>query len=167
MERPTPIVRVRGARRADARGIFALIRALAEFEKLSDAVTGNQDLLADHLFGPQPCIEALVAEAESAELVGFALFFTSYSTFLTRPGLYLEDLFVLESHRRQGIGRALLAELARLALQRQSGRVEWSVLDWNANAISFYQSLGARVLPDWRTCRVTDDAISALARSNG
>jgi len=157
-------VTIRGARRGDEAGIFALIAALAEYEQLTHAVTGNAESLAEHLFGARPCIEALVAES-GADLLGFALFFTSYSTFLTRPGLYLEDLFVLEPHRRRGIGRALLARLAALALERGSGRVEWSVLDWNASAIAFYQSLGASVLPDWRICRVTGDAIATLARA--
>ena len=155
---------IRPARPGDEHGIFALVRALAEFEKLSDAVTGSAELLAQHLFGARPAAEALVVEL-SGELVAFALLFHNYSTFLTQPGLYLEDVFVLPAQRRLGIGRALLRALARLAVDRGCGRFEWSVLDWNANAIAFYEGLGANVLPDWRICRVTGAALSELARA--
>lgn len=154
---------IRPARPGDEHAIFSLISALAEFEQLSHAVTGNAEQLAVHLFGARPAAEALVAESESGELVGFALFFHNYSTFLTRPGLYLEDLFVLPAQRRLGIGRALLRAVARLAVERGCGRFEWSVLDWNANAINFYESLGASVLPEWRICRVAGDALGKLA----
>ena len=153
---------IRPARPGDERAIFALISALAEFEQLSHAVTGSPEQLAAHLFGARPAAEALVVEAEPG-LVGFALFFHNYSTFLTQPGLYLEDIFVLPAQRRLGIGRALLRALARLAVERGCGRFEWSVLDWNVNAIGFYESLGASVLPEWRICRVTGDALSELA----
>lgn len=153
---------IRPARPGDEHAIFSLISALAEFEQLSHAVTGNAEQLAVHLFGARPAAEALVVEAETG-LVGFALFFHNYSTFLTQPGLYLEDIFVLPAQRRLGIGRALLRAVARLAVERGCGRFEWSVLDWNANAINFYESLGASVLPEWRICRVAGDALGKLA----
>ena len=114
-----------------------------------------------HLFGSRPYAEAIVAEANSL-IVGFALFFSNYSTFLTKPGIYLEDVFVLPEYRRQGIGKALLIYLGKLALERDVGRLEWSVLDWNQSAIDFYQTMGAKVLPDWRICRVTGDALKNL-----
>ena len=130
------------------------MRALARFERLESTVTGSPEALARDLFGERPACEALLAE-DGGVAVGYALYFTTYSTFLTKPGLWLEDLFVLESHRRRGIGRALLDEVRRLAEARGAGRLEWSVLDWNAIAIAFYERWGAQVLPDWRICRVT------------
>lgn len=153
---------IRSARPGDELAIFGLVRALAEYERLSDAVTGNASTLGLHLFGPRPAAEALVVQIDR-ELVGFALFFANYSTFLTQPGLYLEDLFVLPTQRRRGIGKALLARVAALAQERGAGRLEWSVLDWNASAIEFYQSMGAEVLPDWRICRVTGEGLQQLA----
>ena len=157
---------IRVAQAGDEAGIFALIRALAEYEQLSQAVTGSAEELAADLFGPRPAAEALVAEADG-NLVAFALYFQNYSTFLTRPGLYLEDLFVLPDYRRRGIASGLLSRLARIATERRCGRLEWSVLDWNADAIAFYERLGARVLPDWRICRVTGVALSSLAQAGG
>ncbi|HEY9641270.1 MAG TPA: GNAT family N-acetyltransferase [Coleofasciculaceae cyanobacterium] len=153
---------IRAAQPDDVTTLFSLIQALAQYEKLTHQVTGNEALLHLHLFGDRPCIEAVLAESQG-ESVGFALFFTNYSTFLTKPGIYLEDLFVMPEYRSQGIGKALLAHLAQLAIARDCGRVEWSVLDWNEPAIGFYQRMGATVLPDWRTCRVTGAAIAALA----
>jgi GNAT superfamily N-acetyltransferase len=135
---------------------------LAEYEKLSHAVTGNADALKEHLFGSRPYAEAIVAEY-AGQTVGFALFFSNYSTFMTQPGIYLEDLFVLPEYRRQGIGKAILSYLAQLAVERGYGRLEWSVLDWNEPAIKFYRRMGAAVLPDWRICRVTGEALSQLA----
>lgn len=155
---------IRSAQLGDELALFGLVQALAEYEKLSHAVTGSAEKLAQDLFGPRPAAEALLVEAD-ARPVAFALFFANYSTFLTQPGLYLEDLFVLPDYRRHGIGKALLGELAKLARARCCGRLEWSVLDWNVSAIGFYQSLGASVLPDWRICRVTGDGLEALARS--
>ena len=152
---------LRPAKPNDVQTLFRLIQALAEYEKLSHAVTGNPDALADHLFGPKPCIEAIVVE--HTQPVGFALFFTNYSTFLTQPGIYLEDLFVLPDYRRQGIGQAILSYLAKLAIERGCGRLEWSVLDWNEPAITFYRRMGASVLEDWRICRVSSDALTQLA----
>jgi GNAT superfamily N-acetyltransferase len=157
---------IRAARPGDEHSIFALVRALAEYEHLEHTVSGSPERLALHLFGPRPAAEALVVEA-GAELVGFALFFGNFSTFLSEPGLYLEDIFVLPEYRQRGLGKALLAAVAQLAEKRQCGRLEWSVLDWNASAIAFYERLGARVLPDWRICRVTGEALSGLAKAGG
>jgi GNAT superfamily N-acetyltransferase len=153
---------IRQAIAEDVPSIFNLIQALAEYEQLSHQVTGTVEDLQAHLFGSQVVAEAIVAEW-SDKLIGFALFFPNYSTFLTKPGIYLEDLFVLPEYRRQGIGKAMLAYLGQLAVKRGAGRLEWSVLDWNESAIAFYESMGAKVLPDWRICRVTNDALQGLA----
>ena len=153
---------IRPALSEDTLQIFNLIKALAEYEQLSDRVTGNVRDLEQHLFGDRPCAEAIVAEW-SEKVVGFGLFFTNYSTFLTKPGIYIEDLFVLPDYRRRGIGKAMLSYLGKLAIERDAGRLEWSVLDWNHSAIAFYQQMGATVLPDWRICRVTEDALETLA----
>jgi GNAT superfamily N-acetyltransferase len=153
---------VRSAEPADVGVLFSLIQALAEYEKLSHAVTGNTEALKDHLFGSRPYAEAILAEY-AGQAVGFALFFYNYSTFLTKPGIYLEDLFVLPEYRRQGIGKALLTYLAQLALERGCGRLEWSVLDWNESAIAFYERMGASILPDWRICRLTGNSLSQMA----
>ena len=161
-----PDYSIRPARPGDEHAIFELIVALAEYEHLTHAVTGNSQRLATDLFGARPAAEALVVEAVGAAtpaLVGFALFFHNYSTFLTQRGLYLEDIFILPAHRRHGLGKALLTRVAQVASERQCGRLEWSVLDWNASAIAFYESLGANVMPDWRICRVTGESLSALA----
>jgi len=160
-----PDYNLRPATKADVPDLFRLIQALAEYEKLSDAVTGNADLLEIHLFGDKPCAEAILVECDQ-KTVGFALFFQNFSTFLTKPGIYLEDIFVLPEYRRGGIGKAMLIHLAKLAKERGCGRLEWSVLDWNQPAIDFYEQLGAKVLPDWRTCRVTGDSIDRLADRN-
>ena len=144
---------VRPARPGDEVALFELVKALSVYEKLSHKVTGTSAQLGKDLFGEGPSIEALLAEVEG-KAVGFALFFGNYSTFLTRPGVYLEDLFVLQEYRRFGIGRALLAAVKELAQARGAGRLEWSVLNWNQSAIDFYQAFGAEVLPDWRICRV-------------
>jgi len=155
-------VSVRPATPIDAPVLFNLIQALAEYEKLSHAVTGNAEALAEHLFGAKPYIEAVFAEYAS-QAVGFALFFHNYSTFLTKPGIYVEDLFVLPEFRRKGIGKVLLQYIAQLAVERDCGRLEWSVLDWNQPAIAFYEKIGASVLPDWRICRVTNNSLIQLA----
>ncbi|WNC60688.1 GNAT family N-acetyltransferase [Thermosynechococcus sp. QS41] len=149
---------IRAATPADAPIIFQLIQALAAYEKLSHAVTGTEEALRQHLFGDRPYAEVLLAHTPT-DVIGYALFFTTYSTFLTRPGLWLEDLFVLPAYRRQGVGTALLKALARLASDRDYGRIEWSVLDWNTPAIQFYERMGATVLPDWRICRLSGDAL--------
>ena len=144
---------VRPAVAGDEGALFDMIQELARFERLEALVTGGAAALREHLFGERPVAAALIAEAEQAP-AGYALFFTTYSTFLTRPGVYLEDLFVRESHRARGIGRALLAEVRRVAEARGAARLEWSVLDWNERAIQFYRSFGAEVLPDWRVFRL-------------
>jgi GNAT superfamily N-acetyltransferase len=147
-------MKIRPATPGDEHALFDLVCALARFERLEDTVTGSPEALARHLFGERPACEALLAE-DGGVAVGYALYFTTYSTFLTKPGLWLEDLFVLESHRRRGIGLALLTEVRGLAASRGCARFEWSVLDWNANAIALYERFGATVMPDWRICRVT------------
>lgn len=153
---------LRPATPADVPVLFRLIERLAEYEKLSHAVTGNANDLKEHLFGSKPYVEAIIAEY-NGQAVGFALFFYNYSTFLTKPGIYLEDLFVLPAYRRQGIGKQIFSYLAKLAVDRGCGRMEWSVLDWNQPAIAFYQRMGADVLPDWRICRVAGESLTNLA----
>jgi GNAT superfamily N-acetyltransferase len=155
---------LRPAVRADAAVLFDLIKALAEYEKLSHAVTGSVADLEKHLFGPRPFAEAILAELDG-QAVGWALFFYNYSTFLTKPGIYLEDLFVLPEFRGRGIGKSLIVYLAQLAVDRDCGRLEWSVLDWNELAIGFYKRMGADVLPDWRICRVAGESLASLAVS--
>ncbi len=161
---PKPIL-LRKATPADVQAIFSLILALAEYEKLSHTVTGTPESLEQHLFGPRPYADAIVAEIDE-KIVGFALFFYNYSTFLTLPGIYLEDLFVLPEYRGKGIGKQLLRFLAHLAITGGFGRLEWSVLDWNEPAIGFYQKIGADILPDWRICRVTGEGLSSLAKAD-
>lgn len=146
----------------DVEAIVGLVRELAEFEHLSDGLKLTSGALTRHLFAARPVIEAVVAEVDGT-LVAYALFFTNYSSFLGQPGLYLEDLYVQPAHRGTGVGQALLRHLASLAVAREYGRFEWSVLDWNEQAIGFYMRMGASVLPDWRVCRVTGDALSRLA----
>lgn len=153
---------VRQAIADDVPQIFNLIQALAEYERLSHQVTGSAEDLRQHLFGERIYAEAIITEIET-KIVGFTLFFPNYSTFLTKPGIYLEDLFVLPEYRRRGIAKAMLSYLGKLAIARNAGRLEWSVLDWNESAISFYRRMGAEILPDWRTCRVTSEALKHLA----
>lgn len=160
----SPSFSLRSPTPADTPNIFQLIQGLAEYEKLAHAVTGSADLLHEHLFGDRPKAEVILAEVEGTT-VGFALFFYTYSTFLTKPGLYLEDLFVQPEYRGLGIGKALLSKLAQRAVEQDCGRLEWSVLDWNEPAIGFYQRMGADVLPDWRICRVTGDRLVTLAQA--
>jgi GNAT superfamily N-acetyltransferase len=153
---------IRPATAADADAIFALVRGLAAYERLTHAVMGSAAALREHLFGARPYAEVLLAEM-GGRSVGFALFFHNYSTFLTAPGLYLEDLFVEPEQRGRGIGRALFGRVARIAHERGCGRLEWSVLDWNASAIAFYTRQGAEMLPDWRICRLTGDTLARAA----
>ncbi len=153
---------MRPAEPRDVPALIGLIRDLAEFEKLLHLVQITPEALHEHLFGEHPVVEAIVV-LHRETLIAFALFFTNFSTFLGRPGLYLEDLYVQPAHRGAGIGKVLLKQLAALAVQRGCGRFEWSVLDWNKNAIGFYEGMGAKVLPDWRICRVTGDALARLA----
>jgi GNAT superfamily N-acetyltransferase len=155
--------RLRSATRDDVPVIAELIRGLARFEKLEQEVVMTEELLVTGLFGDRPYAEVVLAE-DDGRPVGFALFFHNFSTFLGRPGIYLEDLFVLPEHRGGGIGRMLLAYLARLAVERGCGRLEWAVLDWNRAAIKFYERLGARPNSDWTVYRLAGEALSGLAR---
>jgi len=155
-------VALRPATIADVPVVLGFIRELAAYEQLEHEVVATEPLLAEHLFSPRPAAEVIIAELDGAA-VGFALFFHNFSTFLGRPGLFLEDLYVQPHARGSGIGKALLRHLAGLAVARGCGRMDWNVLDWNEPAIGFYEKLGAEVLPDWRTCRVTGDALRALA----
>jgi GNAT superfamily N-acetyltransferase len=154
---------IRQAGPDDVGTILGLIKELATYERLADLAVATQDLLRQNLFGERRFAEALLAEEEGAA-VGFALFFHTFSTFLGRPGLYLEDLFVQPEHRRKGLGRALLAELARVALARGCGRMEWAVLDWNHDAIAFYESLGAVAMSDWTTYRLVGADLEKFAQ---
>lgn len=156
------MVRIRPANPADVPLILELIRALAEYERLADACVATEARLAESLFGTHPAAEVLIAETDGVA-AGFALFCHNYSTFLARRGIWLEDLFVRPEHRGRGIGRALLARLAGLAIERDCGRLEWAVLDWNESAIGFYRGLGAVPLDDWTTFRVTGPALARLA----
>jgi len=154
---------VRPAEPADVTHIHSMIVELAVFEKLEHMVVATEELLHEGLFGTRPACEAIIGE-ENGEVVAFALFFHNFSTFLTKKGLYLEDLYVRQSHRGKGYGTALLSKLAQIAVERKCGRFEWSVLDWNEPAIGFYQTMGAEILPEWRICRVTGEALDHLAR---
>lgn len=156
---------IAAAQPEDAVDLHRLVRALADYERLTAICSSTAADLADALFGAHPAAEALIArlDGKSQECAGFALFFHTYSTFLGRRSLWLEDLFVMPRHRGLGIGRALLVRLAALARERGCGRFEWAVLDWNASAIAFYEGLGAKVLPDWRIARVTGEALERLA----
>ena len=157
---------LRAATAADSALVLGFIRELAEYERLAHEVVATEDDLARTLFGPAPAAEVVIASWDG-EPVGFALFFPSYSTFLARPGLYLEDLYVRPSHRGRGIGLALLRHLAGLAVEREYGRFEWSVLDWNAPAIRFYESVGAVPLAEWTRYRLAGDALSSFATAGG
>ncbi len=156
------MIRIRAATVGDVPLILRFIHGLAEYERLAHDVVATEDGLRETLFGPRPYAEVVIAEDEG-EPEGFALFFHNYSTFLGRPGIYLEDLFVLPEARGKGVGRALLAHLARLAVERGCGRLEWWVLDWNEDAIRFYRSLGAQPMNDWTVFRVAGDALQRLA----
>jgi GNAT superfamily N-acetyltransferase len=155
---------IRPATPADVAHIHAMIVELAVFEKLEHMVVATEALLHEGLFGARPACEAIIGEADG-EVVTFALFFHNFSTFLTKRGLYLEDLYVRPAHRAKGYGGRMLKHLARLAVERECGRFEWSVLDWNTQAINVYKAMGAEILPDWRICRVTGDGLTALANA--
>lgn len=156
-------LRIRPGQASDVGLIAELIRGLARFEKLEEHVTMTEERLATNLFGAHRYAETLIAEDDGAP-VGFALFFHNFSTFLAQPGIYLEDLFVIPERRGSGIGRALLAELARLAVKRGCGRLEWAVLDWNRDAIGFYERLGATPNSEWTVYRLTGEALISLGR---
>jgi GNAT superfamily N-acetyltransferase len=152
---------IRMATADDVPTILGFIRDLADYERLAHEVVADEARLRATLFGPRPGAEVLIAE--DPDPIGFALFFTSYSTFLAKPGLYLEDLFVRPAARGRGIGLALMAALAKVCIDRDYGRFEWSVLDWNEPALGFYRKLGAAVLDTWTVHRLTGDALHALA----
>ncbi|HEY1628308.1 MAG TPA: GNAT family N-acetyltransferase [Tepidisphaeraceae bacterium] len=155
-------ITITSATEQDVPTILSFIRGLADFENLSHAVTATEAQLRETLFGAHRYAEVLIARLANLP-VGFALFFSNYSTFLAKPGIYLEDLFVLPEHRKKGVGKALLIKLAQIARDRDCGRLEWNVLDWNERAINFYKRIGADLLPDWRTCRMTQSQIASLA----
>ena len=152
---------IQPAEPSDVSAIHEMIAELAEFERLTHVMVATKQSLNSALFGNRPACECLIG-TEGGTPVAFALFFHNFSTFLGRKGLYLEDLYVKRAHRRKGYGLALLKRLAALAVERQCGRFEWTVLEWNEDAIRFYRSLGAEVLPDWRVCRVTGDSLVRL-----
>jgi GNAT superfamily N-acetyltransferase len=156
---------IRNTTPLDVAGMLGLMRELAVYEKLTHLFVATEQTLHEALFGNRPAAEALVAEREG-RIVGYALFFHNFSTFLGRRGLYLEDIYVQPALRGSGLGTALLRRVAAIAVERQCGRFEWSVLDWNQTAIDFYTKMGATVLPDWRIVRVTDDALNRLANAN-
>lgn len=153
---------IRPATPVDVAHIHGMIVELAVFEKLEHLVVATEELLHEGLFGERPACEAIIGE-ENGEVVAFALFFHNFSTFLTKKGLYLEDLYVRQEHRGKGFGSQMLKRLAQIAVERNCGRFEWSVLDWNEPAIKFYKAMGADILPDWRVCRVTGDSLTQLA----
>ncbi len=155
---------IRFATPADVPAILGLIRELAEYERLLDQVVADETALHRALFGKRPIVEALVSIVGD-ETVGFALFFHNFSTFLGKPGMYLEDLYVRPAFRGRGLGKTLLTEVARIAVERDCGRMEWSVLDWNEPSIRFYESLGAKPMSDWTIYRLTGDALHSLGRS--
>ncbi len=155
---------IRPARPDDVATIASLIRELAVYERLEHEAKATPADLTRHLFGERPSAEVLMAEVDGSP-VGFALFFSSFSTFRGQPGIYLEDIFVRPDHRGQGIGKALLASVAKVAVDRNCGRLEWSVLDWNAPSIAFYRAQGARPMDEWTAFRVDDQALLDLAAS--
>ena len=159
----TPELRIRTAIENDVPLIFRFIRELAEYERLADAVVATEDSVRETLFGARRYAEVLIAEVDG-EAAGFALFFHNYSTFLGKPGIYLEDLYVRPELRGRGYGKALLARLAAIARERECGRLEWAVLNWNEPAIRFYRSLGALPQSEWQVYRVTGEALETLAK---
>ncbi|HET7711383.1 MAG TPA: GNAT family N-acetyltransferase [Thermoanaerobaculia bacterium] len=154
--------RIRKATEEDVGMVLYFIRALAEYERLAERVTATEETLRATLFGQPRFAEVLIGE-EDGRAVGFALFFHNYSTFLGRPGIYLEDLFVVPEARGRGYGKALLARLASIARERQCHRMEWAVLDWNTPSIDFYRAMGAVEMSDWKTFRLTGEALERLA----
>lgn len=156
-------IRIEVVREQDVPLLLRLIKALAEYERLSGEVVTTEELLRDALFGPAPSAEAALAYAGS-DAVGFAVWFYNFSTFVGRPGLYLEDIFVMPEWRGHGIGRALIGHLARLAVTRGCGRMEWAVLNWNEPALRFYRRIGAQAMDGWTVYRLTGDALDRAAR---
>jgi len=160
------LISIAPASEPDVSTILNFIRQLADYEKLSHLVVATEADIHEHVFGPNPVAEVLLAYW-NREAVGFALYFRNFSTFLGQPGIYLEDLFVEPEHRGKGIGKALLIRLAQIALERGYARLDWSVLDWNAPSIEFYRSLGAEPMDAWTGYRLTGDALSRLALGDG
>jgi len=158
-------INIRPAVERDSSLIISFIRELAEYEKLLDEMVATESLIEENLFGSGPVAYSLIAELDGKP-VGFALYFFNFSTFLGRPGIYLEDLYVKPEHRALGIGKKLLAKLAKIAVEKNCGRVEWSVLDWNEPAIKFYQSVGAIPMDEWTVQRLTGDALIKFAEEN-
>ena len=156
-------IRIIPSTEADVPAILGMIRELAEYEHLSHTVTATEEHIRQTLFGERPGAEVLLAHWDG-EPIGFALYFPNYSTFLAQPGIYLEDLFVKPHARGKGAGRALFVELARIAVERGCGRVEWAVLDWNEPSIRFYEKLGAVPLDEWTTFRLTSEPLRNLAK---
>jgi GNAT superfamily N-acetyltransferase len=161
---PEPAIEFRVATQADVATILDLIRGLADYEKLAHEVVATEDILLKNLFGERPYAECLIADVDGVP-AGFALFFHNFSTFLGKPGIYLEDLFVKPDFRGQGLGGQFFKELAKIALQRDCGRLEWSVLDWNEPAIQFYKKLGAKPMDEWTAQRLSRHDIEAVANS--
>jgi GNAT superfamily N-acetyltransferase len=168
----SPQFRIALATASDVPAILHLIRGIAAYERLAHEVVATEALLRESLFGPKPAAEVLLAwpgqaafnpQPPDAEPLGYAVFFGSFSTFLGRPGIYLEDLFVLPAYRGQGIGRALFRQVAQIAVAREAGRLEWSVLDWNEPALKFYRSQGAQPLTEWTVQRLTGEALARVA----
>jgi GNAT superfamily N-acetyltransferase len=163
-------VRIRPAERADVPLLLSMVVELAEYERAADQVTGSEELLETALFGPHPAAEAVIAELGGAPeprphgAVGFALFYTTFSTWLCRPGIWLEDLYVSPAHRGSGVGGTLISHLARLAVQRGCGRLDWSALDWNVTAVRFYEKLGATRLNEWRGFRLSGPDLEHVAQ---
>lgn len=157
-------MQIRKANEKDAPTLLALIQELAEFEKLAHEVKAEVKDIKETLFGPRPYAEALIADVDG-QACGFALFFHNYSTFLGRPGIYLEDLYVKPEMRGQKVGFKLLQTVAQIAVERKCGRLDWSVLDWNKSAIEFYEKIGARPLSDWMVMRMSEDKLRAFAQS--
>ena len=157
---------IRVAGRSDAAQVLDFIRELAEYERLADEVVATEEAIERTLFGPSPAAEVLIAEWDG-QGAAFALFFSTYSTFLAKPGIWLEDLFVMPAFRGRGIGRVLLSHLANLTIERDCGRLEWAVLDWNDPAIGFYRRLSAEAQDEWTTWRLTGERLDELAQSPG
>ncbi len=155
-------IQIEPATEADVPLILRLIKALAEYERLGDQVTATEAMIRESFFGAAPHAQAVIARV-AGDAVGFAIWFSTYSTFLSKPGIYLEDLFVLPEWRGKGIGRALLRHLARIAVERGCGRIEWSVLNWNETAIRFYRTIGASPMDEWTVYRLTGEAIRRVA----
>ena len=159
----SPALSIRRAAREDVPLVLSFVKDLAEYEKLGHLVVATEEIIAEELFGPQSRTEVLLGHS-GAEPVAFAVYFHNFSTFLGRKGLYLEDLYVRPAYRRRGYGRAMLLQVARIAAERNCGRLEWSVLDWNEPAIFFYETLGATIMHEWKLVRVTGSALEKLAK---